>query len=1482
MFNIRNYHHGLWIILFIVSPIFLFGQETFRDNFSSIAYDNNDGTQNFSSNWVETFDDGTPNNGRIRINGSNRLRFRNLDGRTIRRTLDLSGASAVELTFDYDATEIGDQSLFIQLWNDTSSAFETVATINTDNTGSVSHTLTVDQISANSEILIQGGYFFWDSDEYVFLDNVLFTATFGPTLSIGDLTVNEGNGNAVFTVTHSGTDAAGPFTVNYQTIDGTANAGNDYTFTSGPLNFNGTAGDVQTITVPILDDGDLENSETFGIQFSSVTDATVNISDTATATITDNDAFVMTDGATVNTCSGTFVDTGGISASYANNEVITYTICPDISGADVIVEFTSFDVESGYDFLYVYEGTSTSGTLIGQYHNGNIPTTITSTDSSGCLTFRFESDFSVTNSGWEATISCMVPSPTITIEDISVFESAGVATFTATHVGVAAAGPFTVNYQTVDGSALAGSDYTSTSGSLSFDGNAGDFQTISVPISNDGILEFDENFSVQFTATSDSSVNITDTATATINSQVQNDVPLALLEEFDGYLDYTSTGGSLRTQDNNTNSCAVTTSSSATLINSIPATATIEKAYLYWVHSSYTLDGDITFEGQSVTADLVYQTDLTNRTFFGYVSDVTSIVSAIPDPSTNTYDFSDLTIDTNDPYCSSSTVLGAWALLIFYEDASLPPVNINLYQGFDGLSNTGTSFTLDAFYAISGSGSKASFLSWEGDDTLDGSSSGSTNPEELSITNQAGNTFVLSGDGGQTGNNAYNSTIYDNTQTPVYNDATTYGLDWDTFDISSYIAATDTQVTANVDVGQDFVISNVVVLRVPSNLITGTVFEDVNYPGGAGRSLTSSSGVGVENATVELYNSSNNLVQTRTTDASGGYTFGGMPDDTYYVRVINASVRSSRGGGSACTDCLPIQTFRRYDSGSGLVDVTDEVGGVNPSGEDVAAGILSGAQTVTQVGINSSGAVDLDFGFNFNTIVNTNDTGQGSLAQFIVNANTLGETGLDIEANGIFDPSAGEDTSIFMIPSSSDPLGRTADVNFNGNYFDVYLSSANPLPAITGDNTVLDGRTQTAYSGDTNSGTIGSGGALVGALGATLPNFELPEIQVHRDNGDVLTVQGNDVTIRNLSVYANSNSGIRVDTGRANIYDNVLAVDATGSNAGNIAYAIENVAGNINVVDNYIATAADAGIWIGGGTASLIQTNQISNIGDGPCDDAITITAGSGISIQQNLIEASASTGIDAEGASGSISIVGNSITTSGQDGRTCTGNIEDMAIKLDGDNSQLANNSIYSNGGSGIVVIGGTGNQITQNSIYSNGTNSDAIGIDLDASSSAGDGITINDNGDADSGPNGLLNFPILSDAIISGNTLIVRGWSRAGATIELFFTDINEGTALVGDNQLGFTQDYGEGQTFIASLVEGSASDTDTTISAYSDSDGNAATTNRFGFSIPLPSGMVPTALLTATATLSNSTSEFGPFVVVKVATIITNRRITYRVNN
>ena len=80
--------------------------------------------------------------------------------------------------------------------------------------------------------------------------------------------VNEGNGTVTVQVVHDAFAAQDvDITITYQTADGTATQPDDYTATTGTLTFPAGSRTTRTVTIPIVNDTDEEEDETFEVEF---------------------------------------------------------------------------------------------------------------------------------------------------------------------------------------------------------------------------------------------------------------------------------------------------------------------------------------------------------------------------------------------------------------------------------------------------------------------------------------------------------------------------------------------------------------------------------------------------------------------------------------------------------------------------------------------------------------------------------------------------------------------------------------------------------------------------------------------------------------------------------------------------------------------------------------------------------------------------------------------------------------------------------------------------------------------------------------------------------------------------------------------------------------------------------------------------------------------------------------------------------------
>ncbi|MCX6230171.1 MAG: M4 family metallopeptidase [Bacteroidetes bacterium] len=115
----------------------------------------------------------------------------------------------------------------------------------------------------------------------------------------------------------------------------------------------------------------------------------------------------LTGGLTVNSCTGVLYDNGADS-NYKDNSDVTTTISP-AGAASIAITFTTFGFENNYDYLYIYDGTSTSSTLIGQYTGTSFPNGGTVTSTTGSITVRLTSDGAVNDIGFIAHWQCIYP-----------------------------------------------------------------------------------------------------------------------------------------------------------------------------------------------------------------------------------------------------------------------------------------------------------------------------------------------------------------------------------------------------------------------------------------------------------------------------------------------------------------------------------------------------------------------------------------------------------------------------------------------------------------------------------------------------------------------------------------------------------------------------------------------------------------------------------------------------------------------------------------------------------------------------------------------------------------------------------------------------------------------------------------------------------------------------------------------------------------
>ncbi|MCX7072599.1 MAG: S8 family serine peptidase [Gammaproteobacteria bacterium] len=342
-----------------------------------------------------------------------------------------------------------------------------------------------------------------------------------------NVSVAEAAGAVTVSVARTG-GSYGAASVSYATANSSAASGSDYTASSGTLSWASGDSVVKTIRVPVLNDTLAEASESFQIRLSAASGASLGSVSSSTVTIVDDDS---------PSPNGTLQFSAGAQTVAENAGSATITVSRSLGAVGAVsVNYASSNgsAVAGSDY------TATSGTL--RWADGD----------STAKTFTVPiTDDAVAEAGETLTLSLSgatggavlgtTKTQTLTIADndglpgvlalsaatASVPEAGGSVTLTVTRSG-GSTGAASVQYATFNSSAVAGSDFAATSGTLSWASGDGSAKTIRVPIYNDAVADANETFQVRLSNAAGASlgsitqtvVSIADDDTASANGSL--------------------------------------------------------------------------------------------------------------------------------------------------------------------------------------------------------------------------------------------------------------------------------------------------------------------------------------------------------------------------------------------------------------------------------------------------------------------------------------------------------------------------------------------------------------------------------------------------------------------------------------------------------------------------------------------------------------------------------------------------------------------------------------------------------------------------------------------------------------------------------------------------------------------------------------------------------------------------------------------------
>ncbi len=347
----------------------------------------------------------------------------------------------------------------------------------------------------------------------------LLNDDFAPTLSLtAGASQLENSASPNLFVVKLSNPTAQTVTVSYDTSDGTATiADSDYTRATGTLTFLPTETS-KTISVTAIGDTKYEGNETFNVNLSNASNATISTS-TIAGTILDDDPIPTISLATTTTSqpegkSGTVPYV--FTATLSNSSSQTITVDYGTANGTATLADNDYLLAAG---KLTFAPTETSKTFT-VFANGDTKYEDNETFSVNLSNATIGSTISTSNGSVVATIVNDDTRPTISLTPNTLSQpegNSGVTPYLFTvALSDASSELITVNYSTADGTATtAGNDYTAIAGKLTF--NPGETsKTLTVNATGDTRFEKDETFQLTVTTPTNATLTTAISATATI------------------------------------------------------------------------------------------------------------------------------------------------------------------------------------------------------------------------------------------------------------------------------------------------------------------------------------------------------------------------------------------------------------------------------------------------------------------------------------------------------------------------------------------------------------------------------------------------------------------------------------------------------------------------------------------------------------------------------------------------------------------------------------------------------------------------------------------------------------------------------------------------------------------------------------------------------------------------------------------------------